>query len=182
MNHRRFAVFLEARISRTVFLAPLVMHDLSSLGRPALYGLGSGQVRSCAPSYDLSSGHVRSSVKKYDPEVRSRSTRQVRPDLATALGSGQRCQRTREPTMLLYIQLECIILSLEQVLISSCMRTEDKMTDVFGNPLIHESAQFSYLYHATAHRHGSDQSDREPTMAMHCLDILDYVIFESGFL
>ena len=57
-----------------------------------------------------------------------------------------------------------------------------QMTDVFGNPLIHESAQFSYLYHATAHRHGSDQSDREPTMAMHCLDILDYVIFESGFL
>ena len=81
MNHRRFAVCLEARVPKntTVYLTPLVMHGLSGLGHPALYGPGSGQVRSCAPSYDLSSGQVRSSVKMYD--LRSGRGRLVRSDL-----------------------------------------------------------------------------------------------------
>jgi hypothetical protein len=55
------------------------MHDLSSLSHPALYGPGSGQLRSCAPSYDLSSGQVRSYVKRYD--LRSDRGRLVRSDL-----------------------------------------------------------------------------------------------------
>ena len=55
------------------------MHDLSSLSHPALYGPGSGQLRSCAPSYDLSSGQVRSYVKRYD--LRSGRGRLVRSDL-----------------------------------------------------------------------------------------------------